>query len=146
MVGLPRQVQQLDGSYKRDMKRIENTDGQDVRGRRLELISYTSQVVIIFTVILACIINLSLTNLQSELWSSLLSLALGCMLPNPRLRCDVKQKQLLPGPTIEFQSEVLSQQHDDSLHNSSFEDDRTGRVVGVRSGGDSVRQDVVYGT
>jgi hypothetical protein len=140
MAGLLGQVQQLDGPYKRDLMFNDGNDARDVRGRRLQLISYTSQVLIIFTVILACIINLSIGSLQSELWSSLLSLALGCMLPNPRLRGDVKQKQLLPSPTVQFQPELLSGQHDDSLHNSSGQDDRTdGRIVGMRSGGDSVQ-------
>ena len=148
MGGLSGQAKQLDRSYKPDAKLNDVNARHDTRERRLELICYTSQVVVIFTVIIACIVNLSFCRVPSELWSSLLSLALGCMLPNPRLRChDVKQKQLLSGPAFQFESELLSGQHNDSLHNSSIEDDRpAGRIVGVFSGGDSVRQDLVHGT
>ena len=60
MAGLLGQVQQLDGLYKCDMMLNDGNIAQDIRERRLELISYSSQVVIIFIVILACIINLSL--------------------------------------------------------------------------------------
>lgn len=139
MAGLSGEVQQLDKSYKRAMKLNDSNSNSDVKGKRLQLVSYTSQVVIIFTVILACIINLSRGSQQSELWSSLLSLALGCMLPNPKLRQhNVKQKQLLPSPPFQFQSQLLPGQYHDSLHNSPSEDDGAGGFLGMRTGGDTL--------
>lgn len=46
---------------------------------------FISQVIILYIVIITCIINLSLKNGISELWVSLLSYSLGCLLPSPRL-------------------------------------------------------------
>lgn len=47
---------------------------------------FISQVIILYIVILTCIINLSLKNGISELWVSLLSYSLGCLLPSPQLK------------------------------------------------------------
>ena len=133
MAGLPGQVQQLDGSYKRVTKASGHIHDSNRAGKRLQLVSYGSQIIIIFTVVVACLVNLSLGDQKSALWSSLLSLALGCMLPNPKLRRDnVKQQQLLPSPAVEFQSEILQGQHDDSLHYTPSENGGTDqRDVGM---------------
>lgn len=52
-----------------------------------EEVIYFSQVLLIFTVVLACLINLSLgrSGLDS-LWSSLLSGSVGYLLPSPNIR------------------------------------------------------------
>ena len=44
------------------------------------------QVIILYIVIITCIINLSLKNGTSELWVSLLSYSLGCLLPSPKIK------------------------------------------------------------
>lgn len=49
-------------------------------------IQYITQVVIIYMVVITCIINLSLSNGDSNLWTALLSSSLGYMLPNPSLK------------------------------------------------------------
>ena len=49
-------------------------------------IQYISQVIIIYIVIITCIINLSLGNGDSNLWTALLSSCLGYMLPNPSMK------------------------------------------------------------
>ena len=50
-------------------------------------IVFFSQIIIIFTVVLAAIINLSLKNPQhTDLWISMISTALGILLPAPKLK------------------------------------------------------------
>ena len=49
-------------------------------------IVFIFQVIILYIVIITCIINLSLKNGTSELWVSLLSYSLGCILPSPKIK------------------------------------------------------------
>ena len=49
-------------------------------------IQFITQVIIIYIVIITCIINLSLANGDSNLWTALLSSCLGYMLPNPSIK------------------------------------------------------------
>ena len=49
-------------------------------------IKFITQVIIIYIVIITCIINLSLANGDSNLWTALLSSCLGYMLPNPSIK------------------------------------------------------------
>ena len=44
------------------------------------------QICAIFTVIIACVVNLSLHDDKAILWSSMLSGALGYLLPSPKLK------------------------------------------------------------
>ena len=46
---------------------------------------YFSQIIILYMVILACLFNLSFGNGDSNLWTALLSSAIGILLPNPRI-------------------------------------------------------------
>ena len=46
---------------------------------------FICQVLILYIVIIACIVNLSLLNGDSNLWTALLSSSLGIMLPPPTL-------------------------------------------------------------
>ena len=46
---------------------------------------FICQVVILYIVILTCIVNLSLGNGDSNLWTALLSSSMGIMLPAPTL-------------------------------------------------------------
>ena len=50
---------------------------------------YFCQMIVLFTVILTAIINLSLVN-SSETWLILLSTSLGAVLPSPKLKHVVK--------------------------------------------------------
>ena len=47
---------------------------------------YISQIIILYVVILTCIVNLSMNVGNNELWVSLLSYSLGCILPSPKVR------------------------------------------------------------
>src|SRR5215469_9046806 len=56
-----------------------------VRSRSIE-IAFICQVIAIFIVIIACVVNLSIGLDKAELWSSLLSGTLGYLLPSPKIR------------------------------------------------------------
>ena len=51
-----------------------------------EEFTFFAQVVLIYIVCITCIINLSIGNGNSNLWTSLLSGSLGYILPPPKLR------------------------------------------------------------
>lgn len=62
---------------------------------------YFCQVVIIYIVVIASLVNLSLHQENQALWSSLLSACIGYVLPAPQL-CDdgvEDNESLLPNPT-----------------------------------------------
>ena len=47
---------------------------------------YLSQVALIYIVVIACVINLSIWGVNQSLWASLLSGCIGYILPSPKLR------------------------------------------------------------
>ena len=49
-------------------------------------LGFWSQIVVIYIVIVTCIVNLSIANGNSNLWTALLSSCLGYILPNPKLK------------------------------------------------------------
>jgi len=49
-------------------------------------IEFFCQIIICYIVIITCIVNLSLKNGDSNLWTALLSGTLGFLLPGPRLK------------------------------------------------------------
>ena len=61
-----------------------------------EEIVYFCQIIIVYTVIITAIVNLSLGEEQRDLWITLLSSAIGYLLPNPRL---VQNERILLDPT-----------------------------------------------
>lgn len=79
------------------MEGDNNSDGSTVwnffgKQRPKAQIVYMTQVVILYIVIITCIVNLSVKNGISELWVSLLSYSLGCLLPSPRLKKPIARK------------------------------------------------------
>ena len=73
---------------------MENTESSSLTGslrifgkkiQKPEIV-FIFQVIIFYIVIITCIINLSLKNGTSELWVSLLSYSLGCILPSPKIK------------------------------------------------------------
>lgn len=49
-------------------------------------ITFFSQVIVVYIVIITCIVNLSLNNGDSNLWTALLSSCLGYLLSSPTIR------------------------------------------------------------
>ena len=104
--------------------------------KRLHVAAYACQVLAIFTVIVACLVNLSIGNEKEALWASLLSGALGYMLPNPKIR---KDDSLLHDSSVEQFREVLSEQHGHAVHDEAAEDCRSLRSMGNGISGNHVQ-------
>ena len=66
----------------------ETTDGWHIFGRECpkEEIVFLCQVIILYTVIVVSIYNLTVAHDDSTLWTALLSSSLGYLLPNPSLK------------------------------------------------------------
>ena len=66
----------------------KTTDGWDIFGRECpkEEIVFLYQVIILYTVIVVSIYNLTVAHDDSTLWTALLSSSLGYLLPNPSLK------------------------------------------------------------
>lgn len=59
---------------------------RSVQHPKKNLVVFLAQVVVCLTVIVAAIVNLSLSNDNKTLWTSLLSATTGYLLPNPSLK------------------------------------------------------------
>ena len=68
-------------------------DRENWFGQPKETVVYLFQVILLYIVIITCIINLSIGNGNSELWTALLSSCLGYMLPNPSMRKNISHKE-----------------------------------------------------
>ena len=66
----------------------KTTDGWHIFGRECpkEEIVFLCQVIILYTVIVVSIYNLTVAHDESTLWTALLSSSLGYLLPNPSLK------------------------------------------------------------
>ena len=106
-----------------------------------KLVIYFCQVAAIFAVIVACVVNLSIGNDKAELWSSLLSGALGYLLPSPKLR---KNDSLLHNSSVQQLQEILSRQHSHSLQNKTVDENDAGGGMGSGSNGDYVSQNLAH--
>jgi hypothetical protein len=95
-------------------------------------------VLAIFLVIIVCLINLSIGNDKSTLWSSMLSGAVGYILPAP------KDDSLLSNSSIEQLQEVLSRQYNDKIHNTSANGSGAIGRLGSGSSGNDVYANVVH--
>lgn len=49
------------------------------------MINFIAQLLTLFTVVIASLINLSLNMGDQRLWLTLLSMSLGCILPSPKI-------------------------------------------------------------
>ena len=61
-------------------------------------IVYFGQVIAIYIIIVACLVNLSITSGNDTLWASLLSACIGFLLPSPKLPKNIKDELLLVPP------------------------------------------------
>ena len=105
----------------------------------LSVVAYVCQVIAIFTVILACLVNLSIGGDKAALWSSLLSGSLGYLLPNPKIRN--KDERFSPNSTVKQFDEIFSKQHDQSLYDTATDSDRARwGTLGVRTDRDPVHE------
>ena len=75
----------------------------NVLGKRLPQneVVYFTQVILIFTVIITCIVNLSRGEGDSNLWTCLMSSCLGYLLPNPKINSLEKKSTSTPPRDVE---------------------------------------------
>lgn len=68
-------------------KRNNNSIHWNLFGRNIhkQEFTYFSTVCILFTVIIACLVNLSLNKGPTEVWLSLLASSVGILVPNPQI-------------------------------------------------------------
>ena len=96
---LPHQIQQLDRCQgplrlKRLASRLSSLHSKDVSATpaedsteaQIEEIVFLCQVIVLYTVILISIYNLTTGHENSHLWTALLISSLGFLLPNPTLK------------------------------------------------------------
>lgn len=124
---------------------IKSTTGSNCdihKHRAVEIISIC-QIVAIFAVIIACIINLSLNDEKSVLWSSLLSGSLGYLLPTPKVRKNVR---ILSDPSIEQQYGILPGQHSNTLCDQITSTDFFDGGLGSSASGDKSTPVLVHST
>ena len=55
---------------------------------------YFSQILILYMIIITCIVNLSIKNGDSNLWTALLSSSIGYILPSPKLK-NIKRGEII---------------------------------------------------
>lgn len=102
-----------------------------ILGRKLpdnEVVFFT-QVALLFLVIVACVINLSLNVGDSNLWTCLMSSCLGYLLPNPSLnshRNIPNNGADVPDSPEQQLNAILSEQHPSELHNQTAQGNSAG--------------------
>src|SRR5271163_922153 len=81
-------------------------------------IIYYCQVVAIYIIVIACVVNLSLGGDKDTVWASMLSASIGYLLLSPKLKRS-KNDALLPNAAQQQLASILPQQHDDRLYNEA---------------------------
>ena len=61
---------------------------------------YFSQIIILYIIIITCIINLSINNGNSNLWTALLSSSIGYILPSPKIKNNKKIEESISSSPI----------------------------------------------
>jgi hypothetical protein len=64
---------------------IENWQIMGYKVPKSEIVFFC-QIIMLYTVIITCIVNLSLSHPLNELWVGLLSSSIGFLLPNPSIK------------------------------------------------------------
>ena len=67
---------------------MEDSDSWRFLGKSVSKseVVFCTQVILLYIVVITCIVNLSIQNGDSNLWTALLSSSLGYILPNPTLK------------------------------------------------------------
>ena len=82
-------------------------------------IIYYCQVIAIYIIVVACIVNLSLGGGQDTVWASMLRASIGYLLPAPKFKKN-KNDSFLPDVTQQQLTEILPRQHDDGLYDKAI--------------------------
>jgi hypothetical protein len=82
-----------------------------------EEVIFICQVIIALIVIVCGLLNISLTEQHTSLWATLVSGAVGYLIPGPRLvRRPQKDESLLHDATLEFVDGSVPEQHGGEIH------------------------------
>ena len=95
------------------------TDGWHIFGRECpkEEIVFLCQVIILYTVIVVSIYNLTVAHDDSTLWTALLSSSLGYLLPNPSLKRQPDSvRRLLSRAAQQCVDDYAPEQHVGAVH------------------------------
>ena len=120
-------------------------------GQPKEEIAYLCQVILLYIVIITCIINLSIENGYSNLWTALLSSSLGYMLPSPSFKKKKHKSKEIHSYLDRITDTYLSSVYRNPAHKASFSGvDKLYRAVkdrGIRGrwkGGCNVKTTIRY--
>lgn len=82
----------------KDSSSDKGVSGWHVFGRSIpkQTLCYFAQVLIIYAVVIASLVNLTVYKDENKVWIALLSSCIGYMLPQPQLKAAFKQHSLLP--------------------------------------------------
>ena len=76
---------------RRNSDEVENSHNTKPQQNGRKEIVFFCQIFVLFTIIVASIINLSLDTKDPQLWVAMMSTSLGAMLPSPKLRYSKRQ-------------------------------------------------------
>ena len=90
------------------LDQVSNGSRWQIFGSKLprDEIVFFSQVFLIYIIAITAIVNLSIDNVNSSLWISLLSASLGYILPSPRLSSQDEQRLVSSSPKQQFVERV----------------------------------------
>jgi len=97
-------------------------NSQPKRERR-EQIVYCCQLVVVFTIILTALVNLTFVESDTCLWTGLISGALGYLVPNPSIRHHHHNESVLSDAAVEQLDAVLPTEHGGSVHDETEQHD-----------------------
>ena len=87
----------------------DSGNGECSRPSQKQVIYYC-QVIAIYIIAIACLVNLSVGSDKDAVWASMLSASIGYLLPSPKLKQN-KNDTLLPNAAKQQLAPILPQQH-----------------------------------
>lgn len=79
---------------------------------------YYCQVIAIYIIVIACLVNLSVGSNNDTVWASMLSASIGYLLPSPKFKKS-KDDAFLPDAAKQQLASILPQQHHDRVYDET---------------------------
>ena len=86
-------------------------------------IVFLCQLVAAFTILIAAVLNLSLSDRDKELWATLAGAAFTYLIPNPKTHHKHRNEPIYSDPTKQLQHELSPQQYSIELHDETSRTD-----------------------
>lgn len=80
-------------------------------GAKADVFIFLTQVLLLFIVVITSLVNLSLDNGNTNLWTMVLTSCLGYMMPNPRLKSTTQQNSI--ASAIDISDQVVARKETD---------------------------------